>query len=205
MARSFQRSPLALAILALLYETPMHPYRMQQLIRQRGKDKVVNVQRRASLYQTIGQLQRAGLITVQETARDENRPERTIYAVTDAGIKTTETWMREMLSTPGEEFPEFPAAVSFLPLLTPEDARQQLEHRAAALRDRIAQIDEEIRSAGAFPRLFLLEYELLRTTTEAELKWVDAVIEDLRTGQLTWGIEWMQNFLSGGKDTGSAE
>ena len=35
MARQFKRSPLALAILALLYEAPMHPYRMQQLIRER--------------------------------------------------------------------------------------------------------------------------------------------------------------------------
>ena len=31
----------------------MHPYRMQQLIKERGKDLVINVQRRASLYQTI--------------------------------------------------------------------------------------------------------------------------------------------------------
>ena len=31
-------SGIALAILALLYEEPMHPYRMQQLIKERGKD-----------------------------------------------------------------------------------------------------------------------------------------------------------------------
>ena len=78
MARTFNRSPLALAVLGLLYEAPMHPYRMQQLIKERGKDKVINVQRRASLYQTISQLEKAGLITVKETVQDENRPERTI-------------------------------------------------------------------------------------------------------------------------------
>src|SRR5690606_18421032 len=69
MARSFQRSPLALAILVLLAEEPMHPYRMQRLIKERGKDLVINVQRRASLYQTIRQLLRAGLIRVRETSR----------------------------------------------------------------------------------------------------------------------------------------
>ena len=36
MPRLFKRSPLALAILALLDEAPMHPYRMQRLIKDRG-------------------------------------------------------------------------------------------------------------------------------------------------------------------------
>lgn len=45
-------SPLALTVLALLSEMPMHPYRMQRLIEERGKDDVANVRRRSSLYQT---------------------------------------------------------------------------------------------------------------------------------------------------------
>ena len=56
----------------------MHPYRMQQLIRERGKDQVVNVRQRASVYQAIERLQRDGLIEVRETQRDENWPERTV-------------------------------------------------------------------------------------------------------------------------------
>ena len=43
MNGAYRRSPLALVVLALLYEAPMHPYRMQQLIKERGKDEVVNV------------------------------------------------------------------------------------------------------------------------------------------------------------------
>ena len=48
-----QRSGLALAVLALAAEEPMHPYRMQQLLRERGKDQVVNVGQRSQLYKTI--------------------------------------------------------------------------------------------------------------------------------------------------------
>ena len=59
---SYKRSPLALAVLALLIEAPMHPYRMQQLIRSRGKDQVINVRQRGSLYQTIDRLEREELI-----------------------------------------------------------------------------------------------------------------------------------------------
>ena len=78
MMSSDRRSTIALAVLALLYEESMHPYRMQRLIKQRGKDEVINVRQRASLYQTIDRLLRAGLIAVRGTARAERRPERTI-------------------------------------------------------------------------------------------------------------------------------
>src|SRR3954447_26194353 len=105
MKRTTRHSPLALAVLALLYEAPMHPYRMQQLIKERGKDEVINVRQRGSIYQMIERLERAGLIAVRETARAENRPERTVYALTDEGHEAVLTWMREMLSTPAREFP----------------------------------------------------------------------------------------------------
>src|SRR2546423_668619 len=120
--RLHRRSPLALAVLGLLYEAPMHPYRMQQLLKERGKDEVINVGERASIYQTIDRLRREGLVTVVQTARDEKRPERTVYQLTEEGRETTRDWLREMLSTPAREFPAFPAALAFLPLLTPEDA-----------------------------------------------------------------------------------
>src|SRR5258706_2844066 len=100
MARLFKRSPLALAVLVLLHEAPMHPYRMQRLIKDRGKDQVINVGQRASLYQTISQLLRAGLITFWETERQEGFPERTVYKVTELGHHTAVSWLREMMSAP---------------------------------------------------------------------------------------------------------
>ncbi len=195
MTRTFQRSPLALAVLALLYESPMHPYRMQRLIKERGKDMVINVQRRASLYQTIHQLLRAGLIAVRATARDEKFPERTVYELTAAGRQTANTWLREMLSTPAQEFPEFPAAVSLLPLLPPGDVLRQLETREARLAEQIAAIDSALRSSGNLPRLFLLEEEYMRAVLEAELKWVRALIADLRSGEIAWSDEWLRRFV----------
>ncbi len=196
MARKFKRSPLALVVLALLYESPMHPYRMQRLIKDRGKDQVINVEQRASLYQTINQLLRAGLIAVRETARQEGFPERTIYELTNEGRQTALSWLREMLSTPAQEFPEFPAALSLLPLLPPEDVIQQLELRVARLTDQIAQIDEGIKTyAVDLPRLFLIESEYVRLMLEAELKWVRAVIADLRSSELTWNLEWQRKFV----------
>ena len=196
MARKFRRSPVALVILALLYESPMHPYRMQRLIKERGKDLVVNVEQRASLYQTINQLLRAGLIAVRQTAKQEGFPERTIYELTPKGRETAVDWLREMISTPAQEFPEFPAALSLLPLLSVDDARQQLELREARLSKQIADMDEQLRTfAHDVPRLFLIEAEYVRLMLEAELKWVRSVIVDLRDGQLTWSEEWQRQVV----------
>jgi DNA-binding PadR family transcriptional regulator len=192
----YRRSPLALAVLALLYEAPMHPYRMQQLIKERGKDEVLNVRQRASVYQTIDRLQRLGLITPREKVQKEKRPERTVYELTDEGRRTFRDWMNEALSTRAREFPEFPVAVSLLALLTPEEALRQLETRVAALEDEAARIDSQFGRAAAegLPRLFLLETEYQRATLETELEWVRAVVDDLRTGRLTWSEEWLRQF-----------
>ena len=168
----------------------MHPYRMQQLIKQRNKDDVINVRQRASLYQTIDRLLRADLIAVLETARTENRPERTVYRLTERGAETARAWMRDMLSTPAREFPEFPAALAHLPLLTPEEVIEQLGERVRLLEEELADIDVQLRMAEPFlPRLFVVEGEYLRTMRQAELTWVRALLEDLRAARLTWDEE----------------
>ena len=165
----------------------MHPYRMQQLIKERGKDQVVNVRQRASIYQTIERLERDGLIRSRETSRDERRPERTIYEITDEGRETSRDWLRAMLATPSQEFPELPAAISFLPLLTTEDAMGQLELRKAALEAQLAKLDAELEPVlGRLPRLFLLESEYLRAILVTELTWVSSLVEDLREKRISW-------------------
>ena len=63
----------------------MHVYRMQKLFEAQGKDRVVNLRARASLYQTIERLVRHGLVEVAETIACEGYPDRVVYAITDAG------------------------------------------------------------------------------------------------------------------------
>jgi DNA-binding PadR family transcriptional regulator len=187
-----QRSPLGLIVLATLLEGPMHTYRMQKLIEQRGKDRVVNVRARASLYQAIDRLVRLGLVEVRETVREAGRPDRTIYAITDAGRETAAEWLREMLATTSGEYPEFIAAVSVMMMLPPEDTRAQLELRAERLEADIADAEAELVAEPDLPRLFLLEEEYRRAVLETELAWVRGVIADLRAGRLTWSQEMQQ-------------
>ncbi|WP_281410505.1 PadR family transcriptional regulator [Rhizobium laguerreae] len=196
MTMTIKRSPTALAVLGMLMEEPLHPYRMQRLIKERGKDEVINVTQRASLYQTIQRLEREGLITPQKTVRDDKRPERTVYEITEKGRDIALEWMREMLSTVTREYPEFPAAISFLPLLTPSDVASQLERRAEAIESELRRIDEVLQEAQAVPRLFLLEMDYLRALHATELSWVNGVVEDLSAERITWTDEWLRQIAS---------
>ncbi|MGX9989421.1 PadR family transcriptional regulator [Rhizobium sp. Z1P35] len=196
MTMTIKRSPTALAVLGMLMEEPLHPYRMQRLIKERGKDEVINVTQRASLYQTIQRLEREGLITPQKTVRDDKRPERTVYEITEKGRDIALEWMREMLSTVTREYPEFPAAISFLPLLTPSDVASQLERRAKAIESELRRIDEVLQEAQAVPRLFLLEMDYLRALHATELSWVNGVVEDLSAERITWTDEWLRQIAA---------
>jgi DNA-binding PadR family transcriptional regulator len=182
-----KRSPLALVVLALLDEAPMHPYRMQQLIEQRGKHEVVNIRQRASLYQTIDRLRRDGLIAVKPARPGKGQRDRTVYRLTELGRRTGRRWLSEILSTPSAEFPEFPAAISFIYLLAPREAATRLDQRARTLAAERDRIDRVLRDhADLVPRLFLLELELKRAEAAAELGWIAGVVEDLKSGRLTW-------------------
>jgi DNA-binding PadR family transcriptional regulator len=168
----------------------MHVYRMQKLFEAEGKDRIVNVRSRASLYQTIERLQRHGLVEVAETIHQDDYPDRTVYALTDAGRDAAQAWLREMLSETGGEFPEFIVALSLLFGLPVDEARAQLELRAERIAAQLA--DSRGQLAGIppeLPRLFVLEEEYRAAMLETELTWLRGVIDDLQAGRITWSEE----------------
>jgi DNA-binding PadR family transcriptional regulator len=188
MQASPPSSPMALTVLALLQYKPMHPYGMQRLIKQWGKDQVVNVGQRATLYRTIERLHEAGLVTVRETTRSPAYPERTVYEITDAGRDVAREWLEEMLAVPKAEFPQFPAALSHLVMLSPAQIIAALQRRLETLTVRLAGINADLRRENrrGLPRVTMLESEYLRTVTAAEVRWLRSVINDLQSSRLTW-------------------
>jgi DNA-binding PadR family transcriptional regulator len=190
MENKFRSSPLALAVLSLLRVGPLHPYGIQRLIKEWGKDEVVNVGNRANLYKTIKRLNDAGLISVRQTERDALYPERTVYQLTERGEREGAEWVSEMLSTPRQEFPEFPAALSFTMVLGVEATLAALEVRADRLAEELTRIEAGLTThSGTIPRVALIEDEYRRAIMAAELEWVRSTIDDLHTGELTWGEE----------------
>jgi DNA-binding PadR family transcriptional regulator len=194
--RATQRSSLGLIVLWQLFDGPKHVYLIQKRLEQEGKDRVVNVRSRASLYQTLERLLRLGLVEVQETVRQEGYPDRIVYAITEAGREAAREWLREMLRSTGGDYPEFIAALSILFGLAPEDARAQLERRAERVAADLAETESLIEAVPDLPRLFLLEEEYRRAVLQAELGWLRGAIADLREGQLTWSEQWLREVFA---------
>lgn len=190
MSAAARPSPLGLAVLGLLSGGPLHPYRMQRLLKDWGKDQVINVGQRSSLYKTISRLEDSGLIAVRQTERERQYPERTVYELTEHGRHSVIAWLTEMISVPRNEYPTFPAALSFLMLLGPDKALTALRRRRGLLRETMSVLATELaRYSENLPRVTLLEVEYQQAVTAAALAWIDGVVEDLATGALTWTEE----------------
>lgn len=174
-------NPLALAILVLLYERPMHPYEMATTMRERGKEKSIRLNY-GSLYTVIEQLLRENFIAIREVLKEGKRPEKTVYELTPSGETELIDWMRELVSSPVKEYPLFEAAISLLPVLSPEEVIDLLEIRIGLLERTIKEFDEEARICRDMnlPRLFSLESEYYKALTLAEYKFSKDLLSDLR-------------------------
>jgi len=122
-------NPLALAVLALLFERPMHPYEMAVTLKDRHKEESIKL-RYGSLYTVIDLLLARGFIAAKATSREGKRPERTVYALTAAGLDELRDWLRELLRDPAKEYPQFEGALCLMTVLPPDEAVTLLRHRA---------------------------------------------------------------------------
>ena len=184
-------NPLALAVMALLYERPMHPYEMVSVMRERGKHESVRL-KYSSLYSVVEALVREGFISPRETMREGRRPERTVYELTDAGRVEFLGWLRELLSVPAKEYTQFAAGLTFLPALPPDEAAELLDGRVRRLEEEVGEMRSVLDSAmeEGLPRLFLIESEHELILREAELRWVRELVSDISEGTLGGMAEW---------------
>lgn len=175
-------NPLALAVLAWLHLEPMHPYELGRRLQHSGKDRHIKYTR-SSLYMVVEQLAKAGFVAAQETMRAGQRPERTVYAITDEGRTEFNDWLRTLLAQPREEYPHFAVALSLMSVLPPEEAAEILRARLAALTARIE--EGQAVADGALAQgvdwIFLVEERYAIAMLEAEHAFVTDLIQSLTT------------------------
>lgn len=187
--RPLPRTPAALSVLSLLNERSMHPYEMRTLMRERGHDRAFRI-RESSVYDTVARLAERGFIEPVEVNREGRRPERTVYAITEAGRDELLVWLWELTSEPSAEYPPLAAPLMFIYSLGRDRAIAALQQRAARLEADISAAEAFRRAVLAdiprFPRIFGIEDEYAQAMRQAELAWVRATITELRDGRLPW-------------------
>jgi DNA-binding PadR family transcriptional regulator len=196
-------TPLAVTILGLLNERTMHPYEMYQLADTR-RGRLVKI-RPGSLYHTVNRLEAERLVRTTGTDRAGNRPERTMYEITESGRDALGHRVSDMLAAPAREYPQFPLALA---------EAHNLESGAVVnlLRERLGRLDQEIDELVASadgneapPRIFSLGNEYLLTVARAERDWLRALVSDIDSGTLSW-LEFLEGLTFARPDhSGSAK
>ena len=215
MPSTHPSNPLALAVLALLFERPMHPYEMAATLKDRRKHESIKL-RYGSLYTVIDALVARSLIVARETEREGRRPERTVYALSEAGLDELRAWMRDLLRAPAKEYPQFETALSLMPVLPPDEAVSLLRARALELSGTIWKMEAQLAElaqqdfaamagdaqlpaalAGQkFPPLFSVESEYHLAMVRAELDFVNDLVR--RIVDDGWGpVDMWRSIQSG--------
>jgi len=186
MAPRKRSNLLALAVLSLLTERPMHPYEMAALMRERDLASTVKLNFGA-LYAVIETLNRLALIVPMETQRQGRHPERTIYATTEAGRAEFFDWLRFLIGTPAIEYTQFVAGLALMAHLSPIESVALLEDRMHALSEKIQEqySDLETVNQQGVDRIFLIEDEYRLAQLEGERGWILKLIEEIKDGTLT--------------------
>jgi DNA-binding PadR family transcriptional regulator len=193
MTRRRVSNPLALAVLSCLLERPMHPYEISTTLRERGKEQSIKLNY-GSLYSVVESLAKHGLIHAQQTSRDGRRPERTVYAITEAGQVEYEDWLAELLSTPTREFTSLEAGLSLMPGLPPAEVARLLDRRAEKLRLEIDSLDN-LHQAGreqGLADLFLVESHFRQAMLTAELDFVANLARGIKSAQFPGTKVWQR-------------
>ena len=122
----------------------MHPYEMAATLKQRHKEDSIKL-RYGSLYTVIDSARgpafhlRPARRRAPASARSEPRT-----SSPDAGYDELRSWMHDLLRTPVNEYPQFTAGLSLLPVLPPEEAVALLRERAIHLSAEAARLESHL-------------------------------------------------------------
>jgi DNA-binding PadR family transcriptional regulator len=178
-------SPLAVAVLELLRESPAHPYEIRRKMLGRQADRLTKISV-GSLYHAVEKLERRGFIEVVKADRKGRRPERTTYRITSGGSDAFLRHVEAMVSEVTSEHPSFAMGIAYLRCLPPGSAAEALRRRSITLRARVASekaLVDRLMAAGPHPLLWIdMRYRL--TMYQAELDWIEQLLDRIGNGEL---------------------
>jgi DNA-binding PadR family transcriptional regulator len=180
-------TPLAISVLALLEEKPMHAYEMYQLLVSRHNHRIVKV-RPGSLYHTVERLAGQEYVRAIGTDRAGNRPERTTYEITPTGSEALVRRVESGIETFAYEYPVFPVFLAEAHNLEAEDAVLRFRRRIEDLDFWLADVDKAVAGAKArdVPEPYWLAAGFIRTQVMAERDWLTTTIERIESKDLEW-------------------
>lgn len=175
---------IRLSILGLLLEENLHPYEIslrmkERFLDQKGQFKI------GSLYYAVDQLEKQAYIEAVETIRSENRPDKTVFRITDKGRTYFHKLLIERLRDTEPPYHPMYIALVFAGKGDQRDIAQVLKERIQDTEHMVNiyyQVYAEHR--GIVPRsvlhLMVGQYEHAKT----ELFWLKRLLAETEEGRL---------------------
>ncbi|MNN06364.1 Transcriptional regulator PadR-like family protein [compost metagenome] len=175
---------IRLSILGLLLEENLHPYEIslrmkERFLDQKGQFKI------GSLYYAVDQLEKQAYIEAVETIRSENRPDKTVFRITDKGRTYFQKLLIERLKDTEPPYHPMYIALVFAGKGDQGDIAQVLRERIQDTEHMVNyyyQVYTEHR--GTVPRsvlhLMVGQYEHAKT----ELSWLKRLLAETEAGRL---------------------
>ncbi|MGC5311563.1 PadR family transcriptional regulator [Micromonospora zamorensis] len=185
------RNSLVLPILGLLVEQPTHGYDITTRLRERYGHLSVT---RSTVTSLLKALEKAGLVSSGPPERVGNRPPRTAYELTAAGLADfrhkVEAGVRD---TPAASV-DFVMAVAYVGILPLDQAASILDGRA----DRL---DQELAALSGLPDGDVLEVHMLevaywRTIVATEVTWIRTLVRRICAREIGWPTQQTDQYGS---------
>ncbi|MDM5156190.1 PadR family transcriptional regulator [Bacillus sp. DX1.1] len=176
---------MKLVILGLLLEGDKHPYEVQHTMKERQMDCYIKCAK-GSLYYAFEQLEKQGAIAITNVVRDTNRPDKTIFHITDIGKDLFHTLLLKQFEAKNQIYKPIYSALSFahfgdeeaiIPILEKKrnDTLQYL-HTMKMIYER---------SKTNIPRAQLYILASVIEHISVELRWLNELHKDASAGRLS--------------------
>jgi DNA-binding PadR family transcriptional regulator len=161
----------------------MHGYEIRQTLETWGAAHWANLSY-GSIYHALATMEAEGLL--QETGVEPGRgPDRRLYALSEMGHQEFVALVRDLWWRYERPIDPMCTAIAFMDVLPRDELIAALRRRAAGFRHALAQYPEWTRvKLEHAPRFVAESLRLGQVKDEAELRWIEELIQQLEKGAL---------------------
>lgn len=172
-----------LVILGLLMGGEKHPYEMQHIMKMR-MDKLVSFYK-GSLYYAVEQLKDEGLIEVSQVIKEEKRPDKTVYKITETGKNEFQDLLMQQMSKEELHYDPLYTALVFARYGDSKKIAEVINQKIKYAEKKIVAMEKALAEiAPTTSRAVQYIYRGLIETARAEKKWLQDLYADALANRL---------------------
>ncbi|MEK4062088.1 MULTISPECIES: PadR family transcriptional regulator [Paenibacillus] len=176
---------MKMVILGLLLEKDRHPYEITLVMKERMYDRMIKLQM-GSLYYAVDKLAQEGHIEAVETISSNDRPDKTIYRISDKGKALFEQLVIQQIKKTDEVFHPLYMALALSRHIDQGKVEKLLQERIREVEHQVNyayQVYEEHISSVPRSALHLMYGRYEHSLTE--LKWLKRLYDDVAARKLS--------------------